>query len=363
MKKNVLFGMMALAMGAMTACSVEEVVDQAETNYIGFDPFANKVSRATTNAEGLGHSSFSVFGRYAEGAGYVTVFSNKEVEWSKPGDLDAADGSWTYTPLVPWVSGKNYVFAAIAPYNASYTAAAYNYDSNQYTLGDITLDATFSGEKYTNQIDYMTADKVEQNSGTSTSVSFTFNHIASKIDFKFQPQNIGEKAWPSDVKIDIKSITLSGVATTKSYTSGAWVANDATPSTYESFSVSLSDNNSTTYEPSSTESDKVSELTDKFSWLVVPQSETDATNRKLTITFDVSTKDATGNYTVKVLTGESATIDIDTQWNPNTVYTYTVYIGSDVLGQDAYITFDVASANWGNTSSNNDLNVPTSPAP
>lgn len=356
MKKNVLFGMMALAMGAMTACSVEEVVDQAETNYIGFDPFANKVSRATTNAQGLGHSSFSVFGRYAEGAGYVTVFSNKEVEWSKPGDLDAADGSWTYTPLVPWVSGKNYVFAAIAPYNASYTAAAYNYDSNQYTLGDITLDATFSGEKYTNQIDYMTADKVEQNSGTSTSVSFTFNHIASKIDFKFQPQNTGEKAWPSDVKIDIKSITLSSVATTKSYTNGAWV--DATAAD-GSFSVTLADDNSTTYEPSSTETDKVSELTGKFSWLVVPQSEADASGRKLAITFDVFTKDAAGDYNVQVLTGESATIDIDTDWAANTVYTYTVYIGSDVLGQDAYITFDVASANWGNTSSNNDLNVPT----
>ena len=360
MKKNVLFGMMALAMGAMTACSVEEVVDQAETNYIGFDPFANKVSRATTNAQGLGHSSFSVFGRYAEGAGYVTVFSNKEVEWSKPGDLDAADGSWTYTPLVPWVSGKNYVFAAIAPYNASYTAAAYNYDSNQYTLGDITLDATFSGEKYTNQIDYMTADKVEQNSGTSTSVSFTFNHIASKIDFKFQPQNTGGKAWPSDVKIDIKSITLSSVATTKSYTNGAWV--DA-PAADGRFSVSLSDNNSTTYEPSSTEADKVSELTGKFSWLVVPQSEADASGRKLAITFDVFTKDATGAYNVQVLTDESATIDIDTQWNPNTVYTYTVYIGSDILGQNPYITFDVASANWSTPNQESDLNVPTTTAP
>lgn len=343
-------------MGAMTACSVEEVVDQAETNYIGFDPFANKVSRATTNAQGLGHSSFSVFGRYAEGAGYVTVFSNKEVEWSKPGDLDAADGSWTYTPLVPWVSGKQYQFAAIAPYKASGYSYTYGTDistAGTYSLGSITVDA--SADK---QIDYMTADVKTVSSGANP-VSFDFNHILSKIDFKFQPQNTGEKAWLSDVKIDIKSITLSGVATTKSYTSGAWVANDATSSTYESFSVSLSDNNSTTYEPSSTESDKVSELTDKFSWLVVPQSETDATNRKLTITFDVFTKDAAGAYNVQVLTGESATIDIDTQWNPNTVYTYTVYIGSDVLGQDAYITFDVKSVSWGTDSPDEGLNVPT----
>lgn len=358
MKKNVLFGMMALAMGAMTACSVEEVVDQAETNYIGFDPFANKVSRATTNAQGLGHSSFSVFGRYAEGAGYVTVFSNKEVEWSKPGDLDATDGSWEYTPLVPWVSGKNYQFAAIAPYKASGYSYTYGTDistAGTYSLGSITVDATEA-----NQIDYMTATPINNYASGTGPVSFDFNHILSKIDFKFQPQNTGEKAWPSDVKIDIKSITLSSVATTKSYTNGAWV--DATAAD-GSFSVTLADDNSTTYEPSSTEADKVSELTGKFSWLVVPQSETDALGRKLTITFDVSTKDATGAYNVQVLTDESATIDIDTPWNPNTVYTYTVYIGSDILGQNPYITFDVASANWSTPNQESGLNVPTTTAP
>lgn len=363
MKKNVLFGMMALAMGAMTACSVEEVVDQAETNYIGFDPFANKVSRATTTAQGLGHKNFSVFGRYDNGSsGFVTVFENKEVKWSNEDNLNDSQANWEYTPLVPWVSGKQYQFAAIAPYNASYTAAAYNYGSNQYTLGDITLDATFSGEKYTNQIDYMTADKVEQNSGTSTSVSFTFNHIASKIDFNFQPQNTGEKAWPSDVKIDIKSITLSSVATTKSYTNGAWVNATTTTTTADgSFSVTLADDNSTTYEPSSTEADKVSELTGKFSWLVVPQSEADASERKLAITFDVFTKDAAGAYNVKVLTNKVATVEIATDWAANTVYTYTVYIGSDVLGQDAYITFDVNSADWENTETIDNVDVTPQP--
>lgn len=358
MKKNIFLWVAVFAVGAMSSCSVDKVVDQAEARYIGFDPFANKVTRGLNNVQ-FGHDNFSVFGRYKEGTStYNVIFNSKEVKWTGS-TLGDTGGSWKYEPLVPWVSSKDYEFAAIAPYSASYKGA-YNYENDTYTLGSITLNAAMSEGKYTNQIDYMTATTVNQNSGTSTAaVSFTFNHIASKIDFNFQPQNTGEKAWPSDVKIDIKSITLSGVATTKSYTSGAWVANDATSSTYESFSVSLSDNNSTTYEPSSTESDKVSELTDKFSWLVVPQSETDASERKLAITFDVFTKDAAGAYNVQVLTGESATIDIDTQWNPNTVYTYTVYIGSDILGPNAYITFDVASANWSDPSSNNGLNVPT----
>lgn len=360
MKKNIFLWVAVFAVGAMSSCSVDKVVDQAETNYIGFDPFANKVTRATTTAQGLGHKNFSVFGRYDNGtSGFVTVFENKEVKWSNEDNLNDSQANWEYTPLVPWVSGKNYQFAAIAPYKASGYSYTYGTDistAGTYTLGAITVDA--SADK---QIDYMTADVKTVSSGANP-VSFVFNHILSKIDFNFQPQNEGEKAWPSDVKIDINSITLSSVVTTKSYTSGAWVANDAT-SSYESFSVSLSDNNSTTYEPSSTEADKVSELTGKFSWLVVPQSEADASVRKLAITFDVFTKDATGAYNVQVLTDESATIDIDTPWNPNTVYTYTVYIGSDILGQNPYITFDVASANWSTPNQESDLNVPTTTAP
>lgn len=354
MKKNIFLWVAVFAVGAMSSCSVDKVVDQAEARYIGFDPFANKVTRATTTAQGLGHSSFSVFGRYEEETSkYNVIFNSTEVKWTGS-TLDDTGGSWKYEPLVPWVSGKKYQFAAIAPYKASGYSYTYGTDistDGTYSLGSITVDAD-----EVNQIDYMTATPINNYASGTGPVSFDFNHILSKIDFKFQPQNTGEKAWPSDVKIDIKSITLSSVATTKSYTNGTW--GDATAAN-GSFSVTLADDNSTTYEPSSTETDKVSELTGKFSWLVVPQSETDAANRKLAITFDVYTKDAAGAYNVKVLTGESATIDIDTQWNPNTVYTYTVYIGSDVLGPNAYITFDVKSVSWGTDSPDEGLNVPT----
>lgn len=353
MKKNFFLWVTVFAVGAMSSCSVDKVVDQAEARYIGFDPFANKTSRGM-NATDFGHDDFDVWGKY-DG---VEVFAGKTVSWQT--------SSWTYQPLVPWVDGETYEFAAIAPTQPDRVTYAYNYSSNLMTDSD-PLDGTYSitGIEITqsNQTDYLTATPVRVVCKTASTnpVSFDFNHILSKIDFGFQPQSTGEKAWPSDVKIDIKSIKLSSVVTTKNYTNGTWV--ETTTTTDGEFSVTLTDNNSTTYEPSSSKPDKVSELTGKFSYLVVPQSETDAANRKLAITFDVYTKDAAGAYNVKVLTGESATIDIDTQWNPNTVYTYTVYIGSDVLGPNAYITFDVASANWSDPSSNNDLNVPTSPVP
>lgn len=352
MKKNIFLWVAVFAVGVMSSCSVDKVVDQAEARYIGFDPFANKVTRVL-DATAFGHSNFDVWGKYDA----VNVFARKMVSWQD----GSPSGSWTYQPLVPWVDGKIYEFAAIAPTQPEGVKYAYKYSSNLTTDSD-PLDGTYSitGIEITqsNQTDYLTATpvKVVCSTASTSPVSFVFNHILSKIDFKFQPQNTGEKAWPSDVKIDIKSITLSSVATTKSYTNGTW--GDATAAD-GSFSVTLADDNSTTYEPSSTETDKVSELTGKFSWLVVPQSEADASGRKLAITFDVFTKDAAGDYNVQVLTGESATIDIDINWAANTVYNYTVYIGSDVLGPNAYITFDVKSVSWGTDSPDEGLNVPT----
>lgn len=341
MKKNIFLWVAVFAVGAMSSCSVDKVVDQAEARYIGFDPFANKVTRATTTAQGLGHSSFSVFGRYEEGTStYNVIFNSKEVKWTGS-TLDDTEGSWEYKPLVPWVSSKDYEFAAIAPYSASYEDA-YDYTYDTYTLGSITLNAAMSEEKYTNQIDYMTATTVNRNSGTSTAaVSFTFNHIASKIDFNFQPKTADPNAWPSPVKIDIKKITLAQVNTVNTYNANNW-GTSTTPVDFVKGDASVI--GYTTYDGTST----VTALEGQFSWLVVPQTDTEASDRALTIKFDVYTQDAAGNYTVKVLTDKEATIDITTDWNKNTHYTYIVYIGSNVLGADPYITFDVNSVQgWG----------------
>lgn len=334
MKKNVLFGMMALAMGAMTACSVEEVVDQAETNYIGFDPFANKVSRGLT-ADQFGHQNFAVWGKYDN----VEVFKGKEVSWQD----GTSSGSWTYSPLVPWVSGKDYVFAAIAP---AVTGASYSYENEKYTLGEITIDAT--SEK---QIDYMTADVQKNVQSTSGTVSFTFNHIASKIDFNFQPKIAENNAWTSDVKIEIKKITLSGVHTKNTYTADNWTGSSITGN-FEKEGASGGVYGTTTYENKT-----VAQLKDQFSWLVVPQDNTDASSRKLTITFDLYTKDADGSYNVKNLENKEASVVVTEEWSANTHYTYTVYIGTDVLGENAFITFDVKEVKGWTTSADNNIDV------
>lgn len=328
MKKNVLFGMMALAMGAMTACSVEEVVDQAEARYIGFDAFANKVTRGLNNVQ-FGHDNFSVFGQYGTGTP-TSVFTNQKVEW--------VTDSWDYTPLKAWVDGQTYHFAAIAPYNASYAAGTnYDYTSKKYTLGDITVDNS-------NQTDYMTATPQDQVNSGASSVSFDFNHILSKIDFIFKPRTASEDNthWQSPVRIEITKIELADVPTTNTYATDAWgELGKTSDGTNKTITTDFTDDNpsvTTSYDGSSTTTPTVK----TFDWLVVPQGTTSGEITKtLTITCDVYDNATSGGTLLKG--NATASVGITTSWVKNTYYTYTVSIGADILGENPYITFDVAS--------------------
>lgn len=350
MKKNIFLWVAVFAVGAMSSCSVDKVVDQAEARYIGFDPFANKVTRGL-DATAFGHSNFSVFGQYGTGTP-TPVFSNQKVEW--------VTDSWDYNPLKAWVAGQTYHFAAIAPYNASYAAGTnaagtnYNYDygSKKYTLGEITVNAT-----PTTQIDYMTANPQDNVSSGASSVSFDFNHILSKIDFIFKPRTTSEDEthWKIPVRIEITKIVLADVPTKNTYTADTWGAL-VTPE-INKVTFSEGQGNSTLVTTSYAGSGDPTTTGNTFDWLVVPQGTTAGSITKtLTITCDVY--DAVTDGT-KLKSGATASVGITTSWAKNTYYTYTVSIGADILGENPYITFDVASANWSTSNQESDLNVPT----
>ena len=352
MKKNIFLWVAVFAVGAMSSCSVDKVVDQAEARYIGFDPFANKVTRVLNNVQ-FGHDNFSVFGQYGTGTP-TSVFTNQEVEWMTD--------SWDYTPLKAWVTGQTYHFAAIAPYDASYVAGTnaagtnYNYDygSKKYTLGEITVDNN-------NQTDYMTATPQDNVSSGANSVSFDFNHILSKIDFIFKPRTTSEDEthWKIPVRIEITKIALADVPTKNTYTADAWGALD-TPGT-NNVTFTKGDGSSTLVTTSYAGSGDPTTTGNTFDWLVVPQGTTSGEITKtLTITCDVY--DAVTDGT-KLKSGATASVGITTNWAKNTYYTYTVSIGADILGENPYITFDVKEVkDWTDDNTSNSVDVtPTQP--
>lgn len=326
MKKSV-FWMAAMAAAvSMTSCSLDEVMETAEVRSIGFDAFADKPSRA--DLEAFPHNNFSVFGAYSNNTGTSydqPVFVGREVTKGK-------DGNWTYENPELWVPNVKYRFAAVAPHTAGST---FDYENQQYTLPEITVDGTTQ-----NQIDYMTATVVDVDETTRNAVPFTFNHILSKVDFKFTMAT-GEDAnpWSSNATIKIKEIMLTA-NTTNTYTNNVW----GESKTEGQFTLSLSGNTlETSYNGTVTDSQA------STPWLVVPQSNSD---RTVSITCDVYNgsnvlikKDATATATI----AENAT-----SWAANTYYTYTLKIGTDITDTNPYITFTVSGVNGWTTGSTNE---------
>lgn len=317
MKKNVFWLAAMAAAVSLTGCSVDEVVDKAEVRSIGFDAFANKTSRAN-KPEGM-HDSFDVWGAYdvVSNDSKQEVFNKRTVSWQTD--------TWSYGTPEAWVTGKEYEFAALAP--SGITGAAYDYSNNKYNFGPV--DANTS-----TQTDYMFATVSESVPAMSKSVNLTFNHTLSKVDFKFLPKTDEPNNWPTDVKIKVISVKLSGVLPTGS----CEITNAAT----DSPTITWKDQNGTTVDFTDTKGYETTYLSGvaalegpSTAWLVIPQTDG---YRKVTVTCDIT--DEAGvilNY------GVSASADIDTEWVANTHYTYTIRIGTNIAGTDPFITFDVST--------------------
>lgn len=332
MKKNVFWLAAMAAAVSMTGCSLDEVVDKAEVRNIGFDAFANKSSRAS-KPEGM-HESFDVWGAYdvVSNDSKQEFFNKKMVSWQTD--------TWSYGTPEPWVTGKEYEFAALAP--SGITGAAYDY-SNKYSFGPVNANAS-------TQTDYMFATVRENVPAMSKSVNLTFNHTLSKVDFNFVPKTEAPDNWPSDVKIKVTSVKLSGVLPTGS----CEITNAAT----ESPTITWKDQNGTTVEFTDATGYETTYLSGSSTlagpstaWLVIPQTDGD---RKVTVTCDIT--DEAG---VILNSGVSASADIDNEWVANTYYTYTIKIGTNIAGTNPFITFDVTSVSGWNTDITNSIEVPS----
>lgn len=161
----------------LASCNNDEHVDMpASKNAISFKSFVNKSTRATdlTN-ENI--TDFSVFGFMENASG--AIFNNETVTGSGTG----AAADWTYANTQYWTPEKHYYFSAIAPA----TGGKWEFDP-------LTGDATGQGGtiSFTNDghQDLLYAYKDVQAPQTITAtdpapVPLTFNHLLSRVKFKF----------------------------------------------------------------------------------------------------------------------------------------------------------------------------------
>lgn len=193
MKKNLFFvGIAAAAM--LASCSNDETVEVARnTQAIRFNSFVNKSTRAT-DIENDNFKKFQVWG-----------LMEKDDQTGKPFDgttVTKDSNGWSYEPPVYWENGYKYSFVAIAPAatngNWTFTAptAVGQWGSITFDNGDGTTDLIYD-------IDGTYASSpVTVGNQCPTPISFTFNHMLSRVKFVF------ENAMDDGSTINVTDVTI-----------------------------------------------------------------------------------------------------------------------------------------------------------
>ena len=328
MKKSIL--MLGLAVAAMTSCTNDEVLEQAQPvqKAIGFESFVNKGTRATVDVNKASLKEFYVFGYYGTDS---EVFENSIVK----GD---AENGWDVVEQKLWTKNA-YEFAAYA------NGSGDGIDNTATTDEDQLADVSFATQALTinsyslDGKDLIAAFASQDNSegNNQNDVSLTFSHLLSKVRFVYDYTDNGNESL---------EMTVSN-ATLKVPTTGKCVAQSETTTWSEHTTTSL-----TTYTvPGVTNlglNDEASATSEEY-FYVLPTG--NSMGDEILLSFDVTYTDKTQNNAVvktdhhdlKLNTAKLSDNSACT-WSANTVYVYTVQLPFAPL----YINFTVSDVNgWG----------------
>lgn len=239
MKRSLFF--LALGAVALTACTSEEVIDDAakQKTAIQFEQVVNKSSRADVeDLTGNGLEKFCVFGFYvspADGTNpstTVKVFDNVLVTKTQ-GTTD-----WTYAGETRyWVPGAKYYFYA---YSCGSTPAldttdgesgkgsfGFNYSASTPNARALRINGYLCD--HTHQHDLIFASNtgavegdqyagITREAGDNTPVSFQFQHLLSKVKAEFA-SNLNE-----DYNVEISNVRIENVYNKADFspTDGNW---------------------------------------------------------------------------------------------------------------------------------------------
>lgn len=161
-----------LAIAGLVACTNDEVVSVQKGNPIAFDTFVENVTRVGYNSGNL--EGFDVWAFIESTNGRSTILTGEDVNRND-------DGKWWYGNTQYWVPGNTYYFAALAPMNSQ------NVRNLQLATGDAAYKGLgtveFTNVDGTEDLLYA-ATKVAANDQQGA-VTFTFNHLLSKVKFSF----------------------------------------------------------------------------------------------------------------------------------------------------------------------------------
>ncbi len=221
MKKTILA---VLALASVVACNKSEVLEVAPQKAISFgNPFVENATKAIdpslTHGDDGTFTSFNVYGTLTN-TGNVTTNIFNGVEVVKATDADhtiGATGTWYYnsSSVQYWIPGNTYNFVAVA------NATKVNVDATNNNM-PTTIEYTANG---TTDLLYTKAPvtKTPDVASFDETVAFTFDHLLSKVVFKFT----NKYANATNFEIKVTNVAIKNAAESGVYTvaDGTW-AND-----------------------------------------------------------------------------------------------------------------------------------------
>ena len=171
--KKVIFALAAVV--ALAACSKEQTVSFDKGEAIGFDSFANNVTRSV-NDPSLNNGNLADFAVYGTVTADATAhIFNRELVNKEITNAEMTGTKWKYDGTQYWINGATYNFAAVAPYTASQDGI---FDGSKTAF-------TFTSNDTTDLL-YAQTTAIGAEAGSNNVVGFDFRHTLSKIKFSFK---------------------------------------------------------------------------------------------------------------------------------------------------------------------------------
>jgi len=350
MKKSYL--MIAAAATLLVACAgndtFKEVVNEEVA--IGFEGnYATKTTKAEIDNAWMetGGDKFGVYGYKKETDKVVTLFNNERVYYTT---------DWEHQSVRYWDKSANdaYDFYAYAPYSASAasfikdavspaTTTGFTYNLGTQVFADATLDATVDlCVAAVEGTDYNDCFYPETTTASDGHVSFTFNHVLSKLSFNVKKVetltatvtlNALKMEFPSATSVNwaqnSKSVTLGNKnATPAEYVGDITYGGYAAP-TANTYGVTIVSGKTQTVTTTSTA------IADAHSYIVAPNVVADPVQKH-----NINVKvEYTIDYGDNIVETQTATGIAEINFIENYHYTLTINI------DPAKIEFDVDAVN------------------
>ena len=202
-----------LAVAAFAACNKAEVVESAPAAAIAFEnAFVDNTTKAATDITETNLNDFGVYGTVAKNLNSALIFNNQTV--TKSGD------TYIYSPVQFWIEGAQYTFSAYAPFtNRQWAFTPTNASAHNGTLS--FNNAAANGEQ-----DLLFAAATRTTASTigaaPAAVSFTFNHLLSKVVFKYTNGFTDNNITLNVYNVKINNAAAEGTIPVTAGVAGEW---------------------------------------------------------------------------------------------------------------------------------------------